>query len=89
MGAKPQPCYNRIRVINNPVIMRLQCMLTYGKETWAMSSARFVRGIYIYYKKLNSQLIMSLLASQKKLKNGGVSWLATARLCTVYAFWLR
>ena len=25
MGAKPQPCYNRIRVINNSVIMRLQC----------------------------------------------------------------
>ena len=25
MGAKPQPCYNRIRAINNRVIMRLQC----------------------------------------------------------------
>ena len=27
MGAKPQPCYNRICVINNRVIMRLQCNL--------------------------------------------------------------
>ena len=25
MGAKPQPCYNRIRAINDRVIMRLQC----------------------------------------------------------------
>ena len=25
MGAKPQPCYIRIRIINNRVIMRLQC----------------------------------------------------------------
>ena len=24
MGAKPQPCYNRIRAINDGVIMRLQ-----------------------------------------------------------------
>ena len=27
MGAKPQPCYNRIRAINDRVIMRLQCIL--------------------------------------------------------------
>ena len=27
MGAKPQLCYNRIRVVNNRVIMRLQFML--------------------------------------------------------------
>ena len=26
MGAKPQPCYNRIRAINDRVIMRLQCI---------------------------------------------------------------
>ena len=26
MGAKPEPCYNRIRAINDCVIMRLQCM---------------------------------------------------------------
>ena len=26
MGAKPQPCYIRIRAINNRVIMRLQCI---------------------------------------------------------------
>ena len=28
MGAKPQPCYNRIRAINICVIMRLQCIGT-------------------------------------------------------------
>ena len=27
MGAKPQPCYNRNRAINDRVIMRLQCIL--------------------------------------------------------------
>ena len=27
MGAKPRPCYNRIRAINDRVIMRLQCIL--------------------------------------------------------------
>ena len=27
MGAKPQPFYNRICVINNSVIMRLQCTI--------------------------------------------------------------
>ena len=26
MGAKPQPCYNRIRAINDRVIRRLQCI---------------------------------------------------------------
>ena len=26
MGAKPVPCYNRIRAINDRVIMRLQCI---------------------------------------------------------------
>ena len=26
MGAKPQPCYNQIRAINDRVIMRLQCI---------------------------------------------------------------
>ena len=26
MGAKPQPCYNRICAINDHVIMRLQCI---------------------------------------------------------------
>ena len=26
MGAKPQPCYNRIRAINDRAIMRLQCI---------------------------------------------------------------
>ena len=25
MGAKPQPCYNRIHAINDRVITRLQC----------------------------------------------------------------
>ena len=28
MGAKPQPCYNRIHVMNDRVIMRLQCIRT-------------------------------------------------------------
>ena len=26
MGAKHQPCYNRIRAVNDHVIMRLQCI---------------------------------------------------------------
>ena len=29
MGAKPQPCYNRIRAINDRVIMRLQCTIVH------------------------------------------------------------
>ena len=29
MGAKPQPRYSRIRAINDRVIMRLQCTLTF------------------------------------------------------------
>ena len=26
MRVKPQPCYNRIRLIKHPVIMRFQCI---------------------------------------------------------------
>ena len=33
MGAKPQLCYNRICVINNRVIMRLQCMFEHQGHT--------------------------------------------------------
>ena len=33
MEAKPQPCYNRIRAINDRVIMRLQCMYARMKST--------------------------------------------------------
>ena len=32
MGAKPEPCYNQIRAINNRVIMRLQCMFGSQKK---------------------------------------------------------
>ena len=28
MGAQPQPCYNKIRAINDHIIMRLQCTIS-------------------------------------------------------------
>ena len=33
MGAKPQPCSNQIRAINDRVIMRLQCTLNKNSST--------------------------------------------------------
>ena len=41
MGAKPQPCYNRIRAINDRVIMRLQCIIYLGCTIYFGSTFEF------------------------------------------------
>ena len=58
MGAKPQPCYNRIRAIHNRVIMRLQCS---GKD-WLFT--------FLSKQSRNVQLVDSIFLSDFQLVFG-------------------